>query len=207
MITILSEIEQDALLEVLNLGMGRAADALSRMVDEEVLLSVPRLFFISLPEACRMIGDDPAATMSAVRQLFSGPFIGSSLLIYPRAKSLELIRCLLREEVSLEECQALEQESLTEVGNIILNACLGCLANLMELEIHCELPEYLQATCDALLGSHTIDAERTEKILLLYVDFLLRDHAVKGEVVLLFDTVAITHLKNELAGILKRYEN
>ena len=43
--------EHDLIVELMNLGVGRAAHALSQLVNDEVLLSVPRLEFISVPEA------------------------------------------------------------------------------------------------------------------------------------------------------------
>lgn len=206
MISVLSELEQDALLEVLNLGMGQAADALSDMVRDEILLSVPRLFFLPWEEAIAMIGPDAAARMSAVRQRFTGPFHGSTLLIYPRERSLELVRALLRDEVTLEECQELEPESLTEVGNILLNACLGSLANIMGVEILCDLPVFLQGTRDALLATERHAGSDDGIILLLYVDFTTHGDTVKGHVVLLFDTWSIQRLKQELAAVVRRYE-
>ncbi len=207
MIAILSELQEDALLEILNLGMGNAADSLSKMIGEEVLLSVPRAFFLTRQNALKLIGGDSSAPMAAVRQSFTGPFHGSALLIYPKEKSLELVRTLLHNEVDLEECKELEQESLTEVGNIILNACLGSVANLMEIEILCELPEYLQGTCDTLLIREPENKQPEENILLLFVDFITKNNSVKGYVVLLFDSFAIIHLKNELESILNRFGN
>ncbi|MBF0272880.1 MAG: chemotaxis protein CheC [Magnetococcales bacterium] len=206
MISVLSELEQDALLEVLNLGMGQAADALSRMVNEEILLSVPRLHFLPWSQATSLIGPTPDALMTGVRQRFTGPFHGSTLLIYPREKSLELVRALLQDEVELDECREMEQESLTEVGNILLNACLGCLANIMGVEILCDLPEYLQGTCDELLSEERRNSAHEELILLLFVDFVTHGDTVKGHVVLLFDSWAISRLKQELTGLLHRFD-
>lgn len=205
MINILSELEQDALLEVLNMGMGHAADSLSQIVGEEVLLSIPRLFFLSRQEAFKLIEADPLTNMAAVRQSFTGPFHGSALLIYPQEKSLELVRALLHDQVALHECKELEQESLTEVGNIILNACLGSIANLMEIEILCELPEYLQGTCETLLTTEQTQDLHTTNMLLLYVDFVTHGNAVKGYVILVFNSWAISHLKKELASLLCRF--
>ncbi|MBF0627464.1 MAG: chemotaxis protein CheC [Magnetococcales bacterium] len=206
MISVLSELEQDALLEVLNLGMGQAADALSGMVHEEIVLSMPRLEFLSWRAAACRLGPDPEARMVAVRQRFTGPFHGSTLLIYPHDRSLELVRALLHDEIALEECRELEQESLTEVGNILLNACLGSLANIMDVEILCALPEYRQGTRDALLAEERRDDSDDAIILLMFIDFMTHGNTVKGHVVLLFDSWAISRLKQELTGLLRRFE-
>ena len=47
----LSELEQDAIAEAFNIGIGKAGSALSEMVGKEVTLSVPQLSITSLNEA------------------------------------------------------------------------------------------------------------------------------------------------------------
>lgn len=42
----LNELQQDMLTELFNIGMGNAAAALSEMVSEEVLLSIPQISFM-----------------------------------------------------------------------------------------------------------------------------------------------------------------
>jgi chemotaxis protein CheC len=42
----LSELELDAITELVNLGVSRAATNLARMVHEEVILTVPRVALI-----------------------------------------------------------------------------------------------------------------------------------------------------------------
>ncbi len=45
----LSELQEDAISELLNIGMGTAASALSQMVGEEVMLSVPSVTIVPRP--------------------------------------------------------------------------------------------------------------------------------------------------------------
>ena len=47
---VLNDLQQDALLEIFNIGVGKAAAALSKMTSEEVLLSVPTLEFLEWEE-------------------------------------------------------------------------------------------------------------------------------------------------------------
>ena len=52
----LSEPERDAIIELFNLGMGKAAGALGQMVDAEVSLSVPNLDIIRRTRAPEQLG-------------------------------------------------------------------------------------------------------------------------------------------------------
>ncbi|MBF0341083.1 MAG: chemotaxis protein CheC [Magnetococcales bacterium] len=206
MISVLSELEQDALQEVLNLGMGQAASALAQLVNEEVHFTVPRLEFLPWHAVAERLAPDPMASLIGVRQRFIGPFHGSTLLVYPLEKSLQLVCALLGEEMDLKGSGAVERDTLTEVGNILLNACLGSLANLMEIEILCDLPEFLEGPWEAFLAGERHTEGGHETILLLYVEFFTRGNTVQGYVVLLFDAWAVSHLQRELADVLHRYE-
>ena len=206
----LTPLEQDALVEVLNIGVGRAAASLAQMVGEEVSLSIPRFAMVDRQGALAMIGEEKQGFVAAVRQTFHGPFHGSAMLIYPEEKSLELVRSLLNEEdLALETLTELERESLLEVGNVILNACLGSIANLMEIEFSCELPEFLRNRFGALLGEpfSRDDGDSGGKLILfLFVDFVTHGSAFKGYVVLLLDVVAMVRIKKELGLLIQRYQ-
>ena len=137
----LSEIEQDALAEIANMGVSRAATSLRQMVGEQVLLSVPAVKYrqprTPQPGLCER---GSAPSLVAVQQSFEGPFSGRALLIFPQAQSLELVRSIVGDEHSLEDVIDLEQEALAETGNIILNACLATIANVLRRTMRMSLP-------------------------------------------------------------------
>ena len=84
----LTDLERDALAELSNIAMARAANSLRQMVKHQILLSVPSVDIISKDEAARTIGKSDSATLVAVRQDFSGPFSGRALLIFPSQTAL-----------------------------------------------------------------------------------------------------------------------
>lgn len=205
----LTELEQDVLKEIFNVGMGRAAKSLSLLVDEEVLLTIPYLAFVEPDKAAAMIQERTRDQVSGVRQHFGGPFSGEALLIYPEEKSLELVRSILREEAPpVAVLTELERESLMEVGNVILNACLGNFANFLELELECGLPEFVRGQCRNLLAAYappTSPDQPEEAVLLMIVDFTTGRSAIKGYVILLLDARALVNLQSELQTLLTRF--
>jgi chemotaxis protein CheC len=98
-----SEIEQDALAEIANMGVSRAASSLRQMVGEQVLLSVPSVRIVTREAASKLVERDNARKLVAVQQSFEGPFAGRALLIFPEAQSLELVRSIVGDEHSLED--------------------------------------------------------------------------------------------------------
>ena len=56
MSTVLTELELDALTEMVNIGVNRAAASLREMIGEQVLLSVPKVTLVSRDKAIAALG-------------------------------------------------------------------------------------------------------------------------------------------------------
>ncbi|MFW6387418.1 MAG: chemotaxis protein CheC [Thermodesulfobacteriota bacterium] len=201
----LTDAEQDALQELFNIGMGRAAASLERMLGTEICLSVPFLSMLPAQKAATLIENPQHTEVSTVRQSFSGPFSGTALLIFPEANCIELIRTLVDDSVPLETLGELEQDSLLEIGNIVLNACLGSFANLMQKEIEFELPTFLKGNCHNLLTRDGNGA--SEPMIFLVINFnscegTLDSRSIRGFVVLLLDARGSADLQQELQHLL-----
>src|SRR6185503_8976236 len=87
-------LERDALTEIMNIGVSRAASSLRKMVGDQVHLSVPSIEVVSQRRAARLISEREVSELIAVRQDFKGPFSGRALLIFPETHSLELVRAV-----------------------------------------------------------------------------------------------------------------
>jgi chemotaxis protein CheC len=190
--TDLTEIEQDALAEIANLGVSRAANSLRQMVGEQVLLSVPAVKIVKRQAASKLVERNNSKRLVAVQQSFEGPFAGKALLIFPEAQSLELVRSIVGDGHSLEDLIDLEQEALAETGNIILNGCLATIANMLHRTMRMSLPSVVRGDGQALFGSG-ISGEQF--VLFLYIDFNIKKHNVRGFIALIMDLPSIAALK------------
>lgn len=191
----LTEIERDAISEIANMGVSRAATSLRQMVGEQVLLSVPTVRIVSREEAARLVERGNSPKLVAVQQHFEGPFSGRALLIFPQAQSLELVRSIVGAEHSLEDVIDLEQEALAETGNIILNACLATIANVLHKSMRVSLPSVIRGDGATMFQTEK-SASEGNLVLFLYIDFTIRNHDIQGFVALLMDLPSITALKN-----------
>lgn len=77
----LSELETDLLVELFNIGVGRAADSLSRMVNQEVHLSVPSVEFCSVEKMAEFLGGD--TIICSVSQKMTASFNAKTMLLFP----------------------------------------------------------------------------------------------------------------------------
>jgi len=194
----LSDIEKDALAEIANMGVSRAAVSLRQMVGEQVLLSVPAVNIVTREAAAGLVERVNSPRLVAVRQYFEGPFSGRALLIFPEAQSLELVRYIVGEEHSLEDVIDLEQEALAETGNIILNACLATIANVLRRSMRMSLPSVIRGDGATLFETRSSDPDG-DLVLFLYIDFTIKSRDVRGFIALLMDLPSITALK-EIVG-------
>jgi chemotaxis protein CheC len=190
----LSELERDALTELLNIGVSRAAASLRKMVGEQVLLSVPSVEIVDRQAAAALIGERESDDLVAVRQDFSGAFAGRALLIFPQTSSLELVRAVAGEGMSQDEAVDMEQEALAETGNVILNGCMGTMANMLRRPLSMSLPEVLRGDGAGLfqLQDQVVD---NGLVLFLYINFSVRSKNIRGYIAMLLDLPSFTALR------------
>jgi chemotaxis protein CheC len=201
--TELSEIELDALTELVNIGVGRAANSLREMVGEQVLLSVPNVKLVDRADAIGILSEREQSRLVAVHQVFEGDITGRALLIFPETKSLELVRAVTGGELPLEDIIELEQEALAETGNIILNGCLATIANMLQRSLKMSLPEILRGESRDLFDLAP-PPEAGDVVMFLYIDFAVRQRDIRGYVAMLMDMPSLTALQRLLQEFIAR---
>lgn len=192
----LTELQHDALVEIFNIGVGQAAAAMSRIVNEEVTMSVPHIAFQSRAEVAHTLGSTEGRRICAIAQQFNGAFDTEAFLMFPEEKSLEIVRLMVGQSLSVEELSEMEQEAMSEIGNIILNACMGTLADVAGAEMHGSLPTYHVGTGEVILGSAGKDW--AGMVLTLKIDFNIERHRINGYVAFLLDMPALHDLQRHI---------
>ncbi len=201
----LTDGERDALAEIANMGVSRAATSLRQMVGEQVLLSVPAVNIVTRQAACSFVERGNETKLVAVQQSFDGPFTGNALLIFPAAQSLELVRLIVGDEHSLEDVIDLEQEALAETGNIILNACLATIANMLRRTMRMSLPTVIRGDGQTLFDVEGGDVTNN-LVLFLYIDFTIKKRDIRGFIALLMDLPSIAALKEIVRDFIQGIE-
>lgn len=200
---ILTELELDALTELVNLGVSKAATNLALMVREEVVLTVPKVALLSRHDAIRTLGERESRNLVAVHQTFDGAIVGRALLIFPEEKSLELVRSLVGSDLSNEEIIELEQEALAETGNVILNSCLATIANSLESSLKISLPEVLRGEGSRFFNLPPPPQAGTT-VLFIYIDFAVRRRNIEGYIAMMMDLPSLAALQLLLRALIRR---
>ena len=190
----LTPVQHDALIELLNIGFGRAAASLSELTGHRVLLEVPHVSIHPIQElttALRAFVDDQVAT---VHQIFSGPVGGDALLVLD-FKAAGMLKELLTNEPPLPlPIDASGREVLTEVGNILLNACLGTFGNILQVQVSFSVPHLNLDTLNAVMRSLLVNREGLRYALVVHAGFRLRDAEVRGYLVIVLSVASLDRL-------------
>ena len=195
----LDELELDALTELVNLGVSRAALGLRTMAGEEVILTVPAVSTVTPQQAAEMIGGARIGQLVAVEQYFDGEVSGRALLIFPEANSLELVRAVVPEDIPADQLPDIAPEALCETGNVLLQACLGTMANMLQRTLGLSTPQLIRGRANDLFPQR-----ETGTVLFIYINFSLRGRRVRGYVALLMDLPSMAALRNLVAEFVRR---
>lgn len=200
----LSEIQLDALTEIFNIGAGRAASSLSEIVGDEVKLSVPRIQLYQSTEINAEVLSLNSPRLGAVKQNFSGPFTADAMLLFTEERAMEIVHDMMGSQVSVEDLAEFEQEAMCELGNIILNACLSSMADILSLTLDSSLPAYSVGETDTILRQIISDANQPV-MLVLHIDLAIEKRLSQGYLVFLLSSSSLKelliHIDRFISGI------
>lgn len=195
-----SELERDALAEAFNVGVGSAAAVLSGMVGAEVVLSVPELRVVDKAAALASFGLAPADRVCAVVQPYGGAFESRALLMFTEVKSYDLVRAVVPDHVAEMRMGDMAQDALIEVGNLVLNACLTAVGELLGCALTTRVPSLVKGE-----AAEVLEQMEGSEMMLLHMLFSIKDKDIDGYVGFLLDQQAMGALKQAVGNFLSAH--
>jgi len=190
----ISATQHDALVELLNIGFGRAGASLSKLTGQRVLLEVPHVAIRPLDQLNATLEELVKDEVASVHQVFSGPVAGDALLMLDPAAAASLKQLLTDEPPLPLAVDASGREVLTEVGNVLLNACIGTFGNLLKVPVAFSVPEIDVASLHLVLQRLTAAGDALRYALVITSGFRLRESEVTGYVVIILTVQSLTRL-------------
>ncbi len=175
----------DALSELMNIGVGRAAGMLNEMLGSPIELVVPTVKVLRISDLADELGQSPDDSFAFVRLPFQGSIQGTAALVFPPDSAAHLVAALTGEEPGTPDLDSVRAGTLSEVGNIVINGVMGSLGNLLRLPLTYELPTYLEGSPEHLLGHPLSQPDPT--MLLAHTRFAVRDLEIQGTIILVFE--------------------
>lgn len=195
---ILTDRQNDAVSELINIAFARTGAALSELSGQRVMLNAPEVSIHPTAELPGTLAKFMPGEVASVHQVFAGPVAGDALLLLNLAGAVRLTDLLTDGQVPSSRLDESAREVLTEVGNILLNACLGMFGNLLDVHVTFSVPRLHLEALDELIGSLITGKDELQYALVVHTAFQIRDSAVKGSLVLVLSVASLDRFIQEV---------
>jgi chemotaxis protein CheC len=193
----LTAVQKDTLTELINIGYARAAGALSDLTGHRISLEVPSVSVHLIAEITPMLQRVITGEVASVNQVFGGAIAGNAILLLDKPAAVLLNR-LLTDRPEAADLDGAGREVITEVGNIVLNACLGVFGNLLQVQVTFTVPDLHIDNLQEVLASITIGDRELQYALMIHTRFYLRASDVSGYLVIILGVTSLERLLLEL---------
>jgi chemotaxis protein CheC len=180
----LTPLQQDAITELINIAFSRSAASLSDLTKSRVDLEVPEVSVHSISEVAEALGRFVRGDVATVHQVFTGPVAGDAFLLLNFDGAVQLVDLLTGERTNGRNLGASSREVITEVGNIIMNACLGVFGNLLKVRFSFSIPKLSLDALGEVVQSLMIEDEALHHALVVGARFKMRGSEVTGCLIL-----------------------
>lgn len=204
----LTDRQRDAISELINIAFSRTGAALSELTGHRVMLNAPEVSVHPTTELPAALAKFIPGEIASIHQVFGGPVAGDALLLLNHDGAVHLTDLLTDgggpASSRLDESA---REVLTEVGNILLNACLGMFGNLLDVRVSFSVPRLHMETLDELIVSLIGGGSEPQYALVVYTGFHIRDSSVRGFLVMVLSVTSLDRLIQEVEAWEERQGN
>jgi chemotaxis protein CheC len=194
----LNDRQTDALTELINIAFSRTASSLSQITGHRVLVEVPKLSIHPMDELSTILESLMGVDVATVHQIFTGSVSGDAFLVLNADGAKTLSSLLTDQQTRGKNLDTSAREVLTEVGNILLNACLGTFGNMLQMRIQFSVPRLHVHELGDMLTSLVIGKEEMRYALVITAQFKVRDSEVSGYLVIVLGVSSLDLLIREI---------
>jgi chemotaxis protein CheC len=195
----LTPAQTDIFQELVNIGVGKAADALHDMLGSQVQLTVPMVKVVTPWELKVEMASIGGGRVVTIQTAFTGPFSGVVQALFPSEDATQILSSLSDEEREVIDIGAVRREVLTEIGNITANGVLGSIGNVLGKPFKLFPPYFVEDTVDNLLEKAYPDP--TAGILLVQTHIKVGGRMIEGRIRLLVEVARTDELMEALDSL------
>lgn len=196
----LNNRQREAIEEVFNIGLGRAAMTLAKVAQQEIMLSAANIHLsnINTGQALDAIKKSASGNWVSVSQVVVGDINAVGMVIFSDIKAVQMISRFLgqaEDEISSEY----EPEVMTELANIILNACMSALSNMMNLSLETYLPVHHIGDAESVM----LDSAVLPMKMLVDLDVIVDDQPYTGFITISVDMKSLQKMLQSIEQYLE----
>jgi chemotaxis protein CheC len=138
-----SDYNLDVITEIINIGIGRAANALGTLMQQRVLITITATHIIEEPDLNSFIRNHFRGLGNGLRLQFHGKLNGNAYLIIGKQETLQLLSQLPNVSRELIQLGIVEMDTFAEIGNILLSSSVGTIGEQLGLRLRFHPPQVL----------------------------------------------------------------
>ncbi|WP_319475639.1 hypothetical protein [Marispirochaeta aestuarii] len=194
--TSIGRLEKQNIQTLIDSGVRQGAEVLNAMLNSPIKLEAPVLSVVGMEELKKQLKAEYRESLAGVRMSYAGELIGEVELIFNTAEAVRLASAITQDLVPETDLDALQAATISEVGNVVINAIIGTMSNSLGLHLNFSVPQYMEGEIDSLL-------RRTEEIrsttaLLVKTRFFINELDISGHILLFFTLGAFDFFKSRL---------
>lgn len=192
-------LELDLMREIGSIGTSHAATALSKMLQKEIRISIPRISILNYETALDQTGD-AEEIVAAILVTMEGDVNGMMLFLFNLHFANRILEKFLGK--TYEDFSMMDQlacSALVEVGNIIICSYLNAFCKLAEMDIALSVPSF---TINMLGGILTVPMTEcgndTDQLMYFDADFLMEGEKLNDWLLMLSDIQSLERILKKL---------
>jgi chemotaxis protein CheC len=198
----LSEIQKEALLELLNIGVNESTNILSEILNVEIDLQIPSIKIISADKLIEELQEVGKENYSAVNMEFRNSFSGVSQLVFSQDSANKLVDVFTRQVLGNGDFDEIKAGALIEIGNIILNTILATFSNALEHEFQFYVPVFFENYKKEFFEQR--EKYIGEVVLLGKTLFNIEQYHISGDIILYFNIKSFNYFVNLIDQYVKK---
>ncbi|MEA4925225.1 MAG: chemotaxis protein CheC [Syntrophomonadaceae bacterium] len=182
----LNEIQLSVLAEIGNIGAGNAATALSHILADRVMMSVPALQIIDVSHMTNILGG-PENEVAGILVNMTDDVEGMLLFLLDKEFVCLLINALMDKNInSFNDISDMEMSAIMEMGNILAGSYVSAISMLTNLDIKLSPPQIAVDMVGAILSYPAAQfGEMGDELLFIEEDFLSGTSQIKSHLLIM----------------------
>ncbi|MBF0398683.1 MAG: chemotaxis protein CheC [Desulfobacterales bacterium] len=196
--------DNDIIQEVVNIGIGDAADALSKLVKSPVLINIPDVKIINISEVKNYIESELKNLGLFIIQDFKGTIEGKVILSYSTECAKSLLKILLNETKDILALSNIELSVLEEIGNILSGSCITSICNMVKKQVIFSLPHVIQDISLKYLINLQHELDQYESCIVIKNEMYIKAEQINGYIFIIVSMRDIKSIIDQLKDDLKK---
>jgi len=193
-------VDHDALTELFNIGLHRAAAALSELTGQRIIVDLPRLWVCPIQDTHLRLRELIEGELATVHQIFMGNIAGDAILVLEYENASRLAALLTHGDVGRDgRLDQSAREVLTEVGNVILSSCLSAFGDMLHVSVTFSVPRIHVESLEGMLRSIKVESNELQYTLLAATRFRLTEGEVGGFLMIAVGIASLELISEALA--------